>query len=175
MSGLTRGCIGRSRAAEPPNVSHHITFSVRAAKPEDVQAACSAVRASIEVCCAEDHGGDRARLDAWLKNKTPETFRPWIQSDKIYCVVVEESSRIVGFGMSAGGDVLLCYVVPEVRFLGAGKAVLQAIERRAATSGVPDFGLRAHALHWPSIATMGSRAVVPLSRSQEWKASRCPN
>lgn len=118
-----------------------MTFGVRAAKPEDAEAACGAVRTSIEVCCAEDHGGDRERLDAWLKNKTPETFRTWIQSDKLYCVVVEESSRIVGFGMSSGGEVLLCYVAPEVRFLGAGKAVLQAIELWAATSGVPELRL----------------------------------
>lgn len=88
-------------------VNHPMTFSVRAAKPEEAEAACCAVRAYIEVCCTEDHGGDGARLDAWLKNKTPETFRTWIQSDKLYSVVVEESSRIVGFGMSAPGEVLL--------------------------------------------------------------------
>lgn len=123
------------------NVNHHMTFSVRAAKPEEAEAACCAVRASIEVCSAEDHGGDGARLDAWLKNKTPETFRTWIQSDKLYSVVVEESSKIVGFGMSAPGEVLLCYVAPEVRFRGAGKAVLQALELWAATSGVPELRL----------------------------------
>jgi GNAT superfamily N-acetyltransferase len=116
-------------------------FSVRTSKPEDAEAACSVVRASIEVCCAADHGGERARLDAWLKNKTPETFSAWIQSDSLYCVVVEESSKIVGFGMAAAGEVLLCYVAPEVRFRGAGKAVLQAIELWAATSGVPELRL----------------------------------
>jgi GNAT superfamily N-acetyltransferase len=118
-----------------------MTFVVRTSKPEDAEAACSAVRASIEVCCADDHGGDSARLDAWLKNKTPETFRAWIQSDALYCVVVEESSRVVGFGMAAAGEVLLCFVAPEVRFRGAGKAVLQAIERWSATSGVPHLRL----------------------------------
>lgn len=118
-----------------------MTFSVRAAKPEEAEAACCAVRASIEVCCTEDHGGDEARLDAWLKNKTPETFRTWVQSDKLYSVVVEERSKIVGFGMSAAGEVLLCYVAPEVRFRGAGKAVLQALELWAATSGVSELRL----------------------------------
>ena len=91
------------------------------------------------MCCAEDHGGDTARIDAWLKNKTPETFRTFIQSEKLYCVVVEESSKIVGFGMAAAGEVLLWYVAPEVRFRGAGKAVLQAIERWASTSGFPEL------------------------------------
>lgn len=116
-------------------------FSVRQPKPEDAEAACSAVRASIEVCCAADHGGERARLDAWLKNKTPETFRAWIQSDTLYCVVVEESSKIVGFGMSAAGEVLLCYVTPEARFRGAGKAVLQSIELQVKTSGISELRL----------------------------------
>lgn len=116
-------------------------FSVRTSRPEDAEAACSAVRSSIEVCCADDHGGDRTRLDAWLKNKTPEAFRTWIQSDSLYCVVAEENSKIVGFGMAAAGEVLLCYVAPEVRFRGAGKSILQAIEQWAAASGVPELRL----------------------------------
>ena len=56
-------------------------------------------------------------------------------------MVVEEGSKIVGFGMSAVGDVLLCYVTPEARFRGAGKSVLQAIELHAAASGVPELRL----------------------------------
>lgn len=118
-----------------------MTFSVRRANPEDAEAACNAVRISIEECCTEDHEGVAERLDAWLKNKSPENFRAWIQNKSFYCVVAEESSRIVGFGMSTPGEVLLCYVLPEVRFRGAGKAMLQAIELWAATSGVSELKL----------------------------------
>ena len=141
------GAEGSASVPTPPRgkslsfVSHHMTFSVRPALPEDAEAACNAVRTSIEECCAADHEGEKARLDAWLKNKSPENFCAWIQSESLYCVVVEECSRIVGFGMSAPGEVLLCYVFPEVRFRGAGKAMLQAIELWAATSGVPELKL----------------------------------
>lgn len=118
-----------------------MTFNIRRAKPDDAEAACNAVRTSIEECCAKDHEGEKARLDAWLKNKSPENFRFWIQSENLYCIVVEERSRIVGFGMSATGELLLCYVSPEVRFRGAGKAMFQAIELWAATTGVPELKL----------------------------------
>lgn len=116
-------------------------FSVRQSNPEDADAACGAVRASIEMCCAADHGGEQARLDAWLKNKTPETFRSWIQSESLYCVVVEEGSKIVGFGMSATGQVLLNYVTSATRFRGAGKAMLESIELHAVATGVPELRL----------------------------------
>lgn len=43
--------------------------------------------------------------------------------------------------MSAPGELLLCYVVPEVRFRGAGKAMLQAIELWATASGVSKLKL----------------------------------
>jgi len=57
-----------------------MTFNVRRASPEDAEAVCNAVRISIEECCAEDHEGVAERLHAWLKNKSPENFRTWIQS-----------------------------------------------------------------------------------------------
>lgn len=118
-----------------------MTYTVRLAKPQDAEAACNAVRSSIEDCCIEDHESNKARLDAWLKNKSPENFRRWIQSESLYCVVVEASYRVVGFGMCTTGELLLCYVLPEVRFRGAGKAMLQDIELWAATTGVAELRL----------------------------------
>jgi len=43
--------------------------------------------------------------------------------------------------MAASGEVLLCYVLPEVRFRGAGKAMLQAIELWTAASGTFELKL----------------------------------
>lgn len=117
-----------------------MSFSVRRAKWEDAQVACSVVRRSIEECCHDDHRGNPDRLEAWLKNKTPGNFLGWIQSDELFCAVVEEESRVVGFGMSSTDEVLLCYVVPEALHRGAGKAMLQSIENWAVTSDT--FALR---------------------------------
>lgn len=64
------GAEGSASVPTPPRgkslsfVSHHMTFSVRPALPEDAEAACNAVRTSIEECCAADHEGEKARLDA---------------------------------------------------------------------------------------------------------------
>lgn len=114
-----------------------MTLHVRRARSEDTGAACATVRRSIEVCSVEDHGGERARLDAWPRNKTPEDFLAWIQDDDLYCNVAERGSNLVGFGMASfSGELLLCFGTPEVRFQGVGKAVLQAIEHWATTSSI---------------------------------------
>jgi GNAT superfamily N-acetyltransferase len=112
-----------------------MNFSVRRARPEDAESACVAVRRSIEQCCVEDHQGDPERIAIWLHNKTPENFLAWIQGEKQICVVAEESSSVVGFGMSSTDEVLLCYVVPEALHRGVGRAVLGSLERLAAASG----------------------------------------
>src|SRR3990167_10264723 len=114
-----------------------MTISVRRTRPEDAAAVCRVVRDSIEQCCAEDHEGDPMRLDAWLSNKTPESFLAWVQRDDLHCVVAEGEAGVVGFGMvSAAGELLLCYAAPPVRFQGVGRAMLQAMERWAVAAGV---------------------------------------
>lgn len=118
-----------------------MTNSVRPARSEDAEAACRVVRDSIEQCCAEDHEGDPLRLDAWLRNKTPDNFLAWIQRDDLHCVVAEGASGVMGFGMaSTAGEVLLCYAAPSARFQGVGKAVLRDTERWAVATGLTGLG-----------------------------------
>lgn len=50
---------------------------------------------------------------------------------------------------SPGGDVLLCYLVPEVLHRGVGKAMLKEIEKRAKADGI-------HSLHLESTTTARS-------------------
>jgi GNAT superfamily N-acetyltransferase len=115
---------------------------VRQATPEDAEAASVALRRSITECCQEDHKGDVAILDAWLANKTAENVRRWFQSPG-FAVVAERDGVIVGTAMLTERGVLaLCYLVPEARFCGAGKAMLRVVEEEARSRkiGVIELG-----------------------------------
>ena len=110
-------------------------FTIRRAEPGDAAAACAVLRRSIIECCVADHGSDPRVLDAWLANKTTEAVRAWILS-KGFAVVAERDSIMVGTALlGADGTIALCYLVPEARFLGIGKAMLRALESEARKRG----------------------------------------
>lgn len=110
---------------------------IRSAVTGDAPAVCAVVRRSITECCTEDHHNDPQLLGAWLSNKTVAAAEAWIQSTQTRCLVAEqEGAGLVGFGMVRGDQLLLCYLLPEVRFQGTGRALLQALEADAASCGV---------------------------------------
>ena len=116
--------------------------SIRKALPKDVQAACSVLRRSISECCIEDHHNDPEILSAWLRNKTPENLISWFSSPANFPVVATSGKDVVGVGLlSTKGEVLLCYVLPEVRFAGVGKVLLDALESHAREIGLPAIRL----------------------------------
>lgn len=108
---------------------------IRLATPEDASAACAVVRRSIAECCAEDHRNDPVMVDRWLGNKTVPQFQAWINHPATFAVVAERDGAMVGFAMAQAAEVQLCYLVPEARFQGAGKAMLAAVEGHAAQAG----------------------------------------
>jgi GNAT superfamily N-acetyltransferase len=110
--------------------------------PQDAEAACHVLRRSITECCAKDHHDEPAILEAWLKNKTPENVRTWFERAGSFPIIAELEGAIVGVAlMSAKGEVALCYLVPEARFVGAGKALLSAIEVEAVRRGLDSLHL----------------------------------
>jgi GNAT superfamily N-acetyltransferase len=116
--------------------------SVRLARVEDATAACAVLRRSIVECCVEDHRGDEAILAAWLENKTPENVGEWFASSRTYAVVAEKNGNVVGVALLGGsGSVALCYLVPEARFEGMGKAMLLALEAEAHRRGQTEITL----------------------------------
>jgi GNAT superfamily N-acetyltransferase len=111
--------------------------TVRIATPDDAHAACAVLRRSISECCVEDHHNNPEVLSAWLSNKTPENVASWFASPVNFAVVATSGKEINGVGLlSLKGEVTLCYVAPEVRFTGVGKAVLQALESHALSLGL---------------------------------------
>jgi GNAT superfamily N-acetyltransferase len=114
-----------------------MTTEIRTAKPSDAVSACIVLRRTISECCTEDHRNDAAILSAWLSNKTPETVQSWIQCTSNHSLVAFNGDELVGIAiMTRQGKIVLCYVAPEARFTGVGKALLQALETRAREWGI---------------------------------------
>ncbi len=113
-------------------------IEIRVAKPSDAVAACTVLRRSIADCCVEDHRHDAAVLSAWLGNKVPENIAAWFSSEANFSLIAVAGTEVVGVALlTRAGKISLCYLIPEVRFTGAGKALLQAIESKAIEWGLP--------------------------------------
>jgi GNAT superfamily N-acetyltransferase len=109
---------------------------IRDATPEDASAACGVMKRSIAELCAADHRNDETILTRWLGNKTPEIFETWIrQADNSLLVAVEDEAIIAVGSVTDAGEITLNYVSPDARFRGVSKAMLGALERRAAARG----------------------------------------
>jgi GNAT superfamily N-acetyltransferase len=104
---------------------------VRAARPDDAEAAAIVLRRSIVELCQADHQGDSETLTRWLSNKTPEHVRNWIADPDRLLVVAEDDGRIVGVAaVQASGRISLNYVSPDACFRGVSKALLTDLERQ---------------------------------------------
>ncbi|MEA3135093.1 MAG: hypothetical protein QOG17_2939 [Gammaproteobacteria bacterium] len=110
-------------------------MKIRDATPDDASAACEIMRRSITEFCIADHGNDAAVLQKWLSNKTPETFRSWIQPANSPRVAVENDRMLTVGCVTIDGEVMLNYVSPDARFRGVSTALLADLERRAADQG----------------------------------------
>ncbi|WP_426525297.1 GNAT family N-acetyltransferase [Bradyrhizobium sp. McL0615] len=110
--------------------------AIRDATPEDAVPACHVLRESISRLCVADHGNDPAILNAWLANKTPEIVATWaIQKGNSLLLAVEDDA-VLGVGsVTDAGEITLNYVAPPARFRGVSRALLRALEVRAAARG----------------------------------------
>lgn len=109
-----------------------MSLDIRIATPTDAFAACDVLRRSIVECCALDHRNDPAILAAWLGNKTPQTVSAWFSSPTNFSLVALERGEVVGVALlTRAGKLALCYLLPEARGRGAGKALLARIEAQA--------------------------------------------
>jgi len=116
---------------------HSMKPEIRTATIEDAASVCQVLRRSISECCIEDHRNDSTILAAWLGNKTPSTIENWFQCAGNFPVVAVSDTGIVGVSMlTRQGKIVLCHVIPEVRFTGIGKALLQALESQAKQWGL---------------------------------------
>ena len=109
---------------------------IRDATPEDAVAACHVLRDSISQLCVADHRNDPAILNAWLANKTPEIVAGWArQKGRSLLLAVGGDAVLAVGGVTDAGEITLNYVSPHARFRGVSRALLSALEARAAERG----------------------------------------
>ena len=112
-------------------------WHIREACAADAAAACAVLRRSIVELCAADHGHDVQFLGRWLANKTPENVTAWIADPGNIVYVAVADGTIAGVAaMTRAGMVTLNYVSPDARFKGVSKALLAALESKAAELGL---------------------------------------
>jgi N-acetylglutamate synthase-like GNAT family acetyltransferase len=123
-------------------VSATMNMPVRKATTADAEDACIVLRRSITECCVQDHHNEPEILSVWLRNKTPKNVEAWFAAPENFSVVATSGERVVGVGLlTAKGELALCYVLPEVRYKGVGKSLLNAMESHAMQSGVTEIHL----------------------------------
>ena len=111
-------------------------MEIRDAAAEDAEAACKVLRRSIVELCYADHRDDPAILSLWLSNKTPEFFLSWLVQPENSLLVAVEDGKVIAVGsVTDAGRINLNYVSPDARFRGVSRALLGALEARAAERG----------------------------------------
>jgi GNAT superfamily N-acetyltransferase len=111
---------------------------VRPARADDVPAMSAVLTASITELCTADHRGDRAILERWLANKTPESIAGMLEDRGATFLVAEHDGEVAAVGcINEPDEISLNYVSPAHRFMGISKALLAGMEdhlrRRGAT------------------------------------------
>ena len=82
------------------------------------------------------YGDDPAIVARWLANKTTENVEKWVTASDSVALVATRAEDMLGFALLTGHELALCYVVPRALFQGAGKALLQSVEKAALARGV---------------------------------------
>ena len=110
-------------------------MKVRDATSEDAEAACAVLRASIIELCAADHNNDAILLERWLANKQPDIVAGWITDNSLLVAVDDDDSILAVGSVNDAGEITANYVSPHARFRGVSRALLAALEARAAERG----------------------------------------
>jgi GNAT superfamily N-acetyltransferase len=103
---------------------------VRPAVEADAESAALILQRSIRELCIADHQNDPDALAGWLSNKTPEHFQKWLDNpDNMIALAVDGANRMLCIGgANLTGEIILNYVSPEARFMGASTAMLAWLE-----------------------------------------------
>jgi GNAT superfamily N-acetyltransferase len=111
-------------------------MEIRDATLADADAACEVLRQSIVQLCDADHRNDAELLKQWLSNKKPEIIAAWATQAGNSLLVAVNAGTVLGVGsVTDTGEITLNYVSPTARFSGVSRAMLRALEIRAAQRG----------------------------------------
>ena len=118
-------------------------FFLRVAGQDDAEQMSEVWLRSIREVSGPDYRTDQDLLDKWCATKTVEQGRALLTDrDTVWLIATEASGRVVGLGgLHRKGDILACYVLPDVLNRGVGKTLLLALEREALGLGMKELKL----------------------------------
>jgi N-acetylglutamate synthase-like GNAT family acetyltransferase len=109
---------------------------IRPAGAADADEGAALLRRSIAELCHMDHGGDPSAIETWTANKTPASWLTWLEAHSFF-YVVEDIGRLVGVCLlSRTGEILLNYVLSDLRFCGISKLMLREVEATGRRQGM---------------------------------------
>ena len=124
--------------------------------------AINVVRRSISELCVVDHEGDAREVAGWLSNKTETSWEEWLMRGDATVLVGVKASEIIGVGMvDHDGEVLMNHDLPDARFSGVSKALLESLESVAV-----EVGSRECVLESTKTAKNSTKAVVTNRRME---------
>ena len=152
-------------------------MEIRDATAADAPAACDTIRRSIVELCVADHANDAEILARWLANKTPDIVASWLtRPDSSTLVAVEAAAIHAVGGVTDAGEITLNYVSPDARFSGVSRAMMDALEMRAAVRGNTRCTListetayrfylaRGYVQEGPPVGKFGTSGSYPMSK-----------
>lgn len=130
----------------------------REARMTDAKAMADILVRSIREICGPAYGNDKRTIGLWCADKTPATMVRMIADHGYYSIVAETSGAISGLGvLDKSGEIVLCYVIPEVLYQGVGKGILQALEKKARSLRLKELKLKSTLNAIPFYARNGYR------------------
>lgn len=101
----------------------------RRAKPEDAEQICQVHIVSVRELCKSDYTPEQ--IEAWIGMLKPEGHRQAIENPNKIMFVAEIEGRIVGFSELFENEVNAVYIHPNHSQQGAGKLLLNLLEKEA--------------------------------------------
>ena len=112
---------------------------IRRARIDEAAAIAELIRASITDLCVADHGGDQAKIDKWLENKTEDQILSWLKRDELFIFVMDGVGRLNAAGChDTRGVVLMNYIAPDQRLKGLSSAMLAHLEASMLANGLAE-------------------------------------
>ncbi len=143
------------RAAKP-------SFTVRPARLADALGIAGVHHAAVHGLAAEHYPG--GVLDLWappVSLSAAERRYREAQDEGGLCFVAESAGAVVGFGIVApeAGEVVACYVAPEVARCGVGRQLLAMLETAATSVGTFELAVRTSLNARPFYSARGYRVT----------------
>jgi ribosomal protein S18 acetylase RimI-like enzyme len=124
---------------------------------------CSIIKQSIKFLCTADHTNNPNILKPWLRNKTTENCKKWIEDKNSQVFIAITNNKPVGVSqIGKNGYIFLCYLLPSEQGKGVGTELLTACEKEAMNCGLTEITLKS------------TITAKPFYESQGFISNGCP-